>query len=94
MVVGGDGGHQTSGVAFVMPDMMVIFGSPKVDIRILGVLNPVWGVLVERYIEELEVVFLAGELSAPMQDVGLWGMEIANDEGNSDEKKKERKNEK
>jgi hypothetical protein len=49
-----------------MPDRMVVFGSPKEDIRILGVLKPVWGVLVERYIEELEVVFLAGELSALM----------------------------
>ena len=57
-------------------------------------LNPIGGVLVERYIEELEVVFLAGELGAPTQDIGLRGMEAANDEGDSDEKKEEKKSEK
>lgn len=64
VIICSDGRHQTIGIAFVVPYMVLVFRGPEVDawvLRMLGIVREVW---IGLEAEEFEIFFITGEVGA------------------------------
>lgn len=85
VIICSDGRHQTIGIAFVVPYMVLVFGCPEIDVGIVGMLGIVWEVWIGLEAEELEIFFITGEVGATIQNVGFWCAKASNSERKRDE---------
>ena len=67
--IGRDGGTKGCRIALIVINMMLIDGSPKHDVRMFWMGNPIGAIFVRLYAEEFQVVVVGGEAVAHVEDV-------------------------
>ena len=85
VIICSDGRHQTVGIAFVVPYMVLVFRCPEVNAWVLRMLGVVREVRIGFEAEEFEIFFITGEVGATIQNVGFWCAKASNSERKGDE---------
>lgn len=85
VIICSDGRHQTIGIAFVVPYMVLVFRCPEVNAWVLRMPGVVREVRIGFEAEEFEIFFITGEVGATIQNVGFWCPKASNSERKGDE---------